>query len=157
MIELIPLRPDELLPFLEAAVPRYAAELVRSGNVPPEHALDVARGQFDELLPEGLHTPDQYLFTLWDPSAGKAAGTLWLGVRRVGHAPFAVLYDLFVDPGSRRQGYATQALEALEAVVQDLGFDTIRLRVFGHNRPARCLYRKLGYVETDVMMAKGVK
>jgi ribosomal protein S18 acetylase RimI-like enzyme len=28
------------------------------------------------------------------------------------------------------------------------------LHVFGHNQPARALYRKLGYVERDVTMVK---
>ncbi len=156
MIELLPLKPEELEPFLEAAVPRYAAELVRSGNATPESGLRVAQAQFDELLPDGLHTPDQYLFALWVPVAGQAVGSLWLGVRKSGPRPFAALYDLFIEPGFRRMGYATQALEALETEVRALGFDTIQLHVFGHNRAARALYQKAGYVETNVRMAKAL-
>ena len=45
-------------------------------------------------------------------------------------------------------------MTALEETVRALGLDEIRLHVFGHNGAARALYRKLGFVETNVMMAK---
>lgn len=154
MVKLVPLTPEQLGPFLEAAVPRYAAELVRSGSAPADSALTQAQVQFDELLPEGLDTPGQHLFALWDPVAGLPVGTAWLGVREDGQRPFAVLYDLYVEPGFRRRGYAAQALDALESEVMTLGFDAIHLHVFGPNEAARALYRKAGYVETSVRMAK---
>lgn len=156
MIELRPLEPHELGQFLDTAIPRYATELVRSGNVETERAPEIARDQFDELLPDGLSTPDQYLFVLCVRPTGEPVGTLWIGVRRDRSRPFAALYDLYVEPAFRRRGYATQALAALETKVRDLGLDVIRLHVFGHNRPARELYAKLGYAETDVTMAKSV-
>ena len=44
-------------------------------------------------------------------------------------------------------------MEALE-VARALGYDAIRLHVFGDNAVARRLYRAVGYEETDVTMRK---
>jgi RimJ/RimL family protein N-acetyltransferase len=40
--------------------------------------------------------------------------------------------------------------------VRDLGLPRIMLHVFGHNRPARALYAKLGFEEVDLILSKTV-
>ena len=59
-----------------------------------------------------------------------------------------------VDVNAMIQGYATQALEALEAHAKPNGVKKLGLHVFGHNTAARELYKKAGYLETNVSMAK---
>jgi hypothetical protein len=44
--------------------------------------------------------------------------------------------------------------KALEVLVRALGYDAIRLHVFGDYDVARHLYRSVGYWETDVSMIK---
>jgi len=46
------------------------------------------------------------------------------------------------------------AMEALEPLARSLGYDAIRLHVFGDNAVARGLYQAVGYTETDVTMVK---
>ena len=44
----------------------------------------------------------------------------------------------------------------MERRVRDLGGHQIGLHVFGHNQPAYAMYTKLGYVPTNITMAKAL-
>jgi ribosomal protein S18 acetylase RimI-like enzyme len=154
MVELVPMTADQFHTYLGFAIAGYAEDQIRAGNVAPDRGLHVAEQQFQRLLPHGLDTPDQFLFSIRDAGLGKEVGYLWFGVRDDGARPFAALYDFLIFEAYRRQGYGTQALHALEQQVRDRGFDEIRLHVFGHNHPARALYEKVGYAATNVTMAK---
>jgi len=59
-----------------------------------------------------------------------------------------------VQPEFRGHGYGRAALLLLEPLARELGYDAIRLHVFGDNEVARRLYRSTGYTETDVSMLK---
>jgi ribosomal protein S18 acetylase RimI-like enzyme len=157
VVDLVPMTEDQFHAYLGFAVANYAQENIRAGNVAPDRALDAAGQQFQSLLPDGLDTPDQYLFSVQDTIREKSVGYLWLGIRDDGSKPFAFLYDILIFEAYRRQGYGTQALHALEKQALEKGFDEIKLRVFGHNHAARALYEKLGYVATNVNMAKRLK
>ena len=87
-------------------------------------------------------------------ASGDDVGMLWLAVQEQGGVTKAFVFDVQIYEPFRRQGYGTAAFQAMEEKVNDLGLDTITLHVFGSNHPAREMYKKLGYVETDVMMAK---
>jgi ribosomal protein S18 acetylase RimI-like enzyme len=143
--------------YLGFAVANYAQESIRAGNVAPDRALYAAEGQFQSLLPDGLDTPGQYLFSIQDTTRGKSVGYLWFGIRDDGTRPFVASYDILIFEAYRRQGYGAQALHALEKQAVEKGFDEIRLHVFGHNHAARALYEKLGYVATNVTMARRLK
>jgi ribosomal protein S18 acetylase RimI-like enzyme len=155
-ITLQPMTAETFQKYLEWSVPNYAEECVRTGNFPAETALQQAEEQFRQLLPQGMATPQQYLFTIHETSDNRAVGYLWFGGRGDATHPFAALYDLMVFPSERRRGYGRQALLALEARARELGLPAIRLHVFGHNHPARALYEKMGYVATNITMAKPV-
>lgn len=59
-----------------------------------------------------------------------------------------------VPENERGSGYGRAAMMALEPIVKALGYDAIRLHVFGDNVVARHLYRAVGYDETGVSMTK---
>jgi ribosomal-protein-alanine N-acetyltransferase len=59
--------------------------------------------------------------------------------------PEAELLTLAVDPLQRRQGIATQLIDALEATCRDLCVEEIFLEVVETNDPARALYDACGY------------
>jgi ribosomal protein S18 acetylase RimI-like enzyme len=145
MIRLVPMTEVEYVAFLAWAVPDYAAELARAGNVPTGEGQQAAELQFAEFLPQGLATPGQYLYSLVDARRGIQVGSLWVGVRREEGQRLAALYELLVFPPFRRQGYGLQALQALEDHVRAQGLPAIVLHVFGHNDAARALYQKAGY------------
>ena len=135
----------------EQRVREYAAEHVKSGNWTAEEAPAKAEAQFAEILPHGMATPGQFLWTIRD-SAGGDVGILWVGTeRRPGHA---FVYDIEMAQERRGQGFGTAAMLALETWARSNGITTIGLHVFGHNTGAWQLYKRLGYVETSVQMEK---
>jgi RimJ/RimL family protein N-acetyltransferase len=154
MIELSPMTEPEFRAYLEGMLEDYAQEHVAVGNWSAEEAQQRAEAQVRQILPNGLATPDNYFFTIKDAAQGAPVGILWFAARCQGGKPGAFVYDIRIYDEFRQRGYGTQALRALEEKGRALGLASVSLHVFGHNHPARAMYAKLGYVETDVMMGK---
>ena len=137
----------------DRAVEDYAADHARTGQMSADEAITMARRQFQELLPDGPRTPDQYLYEICDADIGAVVGILWFAKRGEG-APHAFIYALEVFPEHRRRGYARSAMLALEAEVRRVGLSRIGLHVFGDNAGAIRLYQSLGYMTTNLVMKK---
>ncbi|MBI5929546.1 MAG: GNAT family N-acetyltransferase [Chloroflexi bacterium] len=157
MTRLNPMTDAELVSFLDYMIDDYAAEKVRAGNWPEDKALELSKAEFDQLLPNGVNSPDQYLFSIFDETKGQNVGAIWFAVRGEGGNKSAWIYDLLIHEQFRRQGYATQAMLTLEDEVKKLGLSTIGLHVFGHNPSAYALYQKIGYATTNIIMSKKVE
>ncbi len=140
--------------FHEEAVAGYADSNVQAGRWPAEGALERSRREHERLLPQGLATPDQHLFTIHDDVEGVDVGVLWLAVNQHPTGRSGFIYDVEIAPEHRRKGHARAAFAALEAVARELGLSDIGLHVFAHNEPAQALYRSLGYETTGVNMRK---
>lgn len=154
MVRLVPMSQIEFESYVESLVQEYAQEHVEAGNWSAEEALQMAEESTRRLLPDGLATQNHYLLTLEDETLGEKVGVLWFAVEDREGGPRAFVYDVQVDAAYRRQGYGTQAFEALEAKVRELGLTRIMLHVFGHNHAARAMYAKLGFEEVDLILSK---
>lgn len=154
MVQLIPMKETDYEQFLDWAVLDYAQEQVKARTWKPEDARRLAEETFESLLPEGLSSPNQYLHVIVDETGDRHVGFLWYGLRDGEGEPFAALYEFVIFEAYRRQGYGSESLRALEKRVKESGVNKIVLHVFGHNEAARALYKKLGYVERNVTMAK---
>lgn len=152
--ELVPMDAAGFARFIDVGVPAYGREKVAAGQWSEEEALERSRKEIAELLPQGLATPDNFLFEL--QADGASVGSLWFAVAERGGRKVAYLYDVIVRPEHQRHGHAMRALVALEAKVRELGLAGIALHVFGHNRSARALYEKLGYEATNINLYKPV-
>ncbi len=154
MIELQPMNETDFSLFLDRSVVEYAKEKVRAGNWSEEESLERSRKEFEHYLPAGLHSERNFLFMLINEN-GEKVGYLWFTFfpERPTHA---FILDFEVYEPFRRRGYASQALAALEAQARAQGFKQIELHVFGHNLAARELYKKSGFIETNVNMAKEI-
>lgn len=154
MILLLPMTPPEFEVYLDGAIRAYAEDHVQAGNWAAEGALERSRGEFESLLPQGVNTPKQYLYSIHETESEKNIGILWFADKRDSPDPSAFIYDFEIQPAYRGRGYGAQALRALEDQVRAIGLQKISLHVFGHNRVARGLYGKMGYAETNVLMSK---
>jgi RimJ/RimL family protein N-acetyltransferase len=154
MVRLVPMSQTEFEAYLESSAQEYAQEHVRTGNWSADKALQMAKESFHKLLPDGLDTSNHYLFTIEDETLGQKVGVLWFAVEERETGPRAFVYDVQIDEVHRRRGYGTQAFEALEGKVRELGLTRIMLHVFGHNHAARAMYAKLGYEAVNLVMAK---
>ena len=153
MITLEPMTEAEYQRFLEPAIAEYAHDHVQAGQWTAEEAVEKARNEFLALLPDGVKTPNHYLFTLVN-EAQQNVGMLWFAMRGQGEA---FVYDVRVDDAFQRRGYGSQAFLELENKARDLGATRISLHVFGKNHGAIALYNKLGYEPTNILMAKTLR
>ena len=154
MTTLVPMARGEFLAFAAEAVPAYAADKVASGQWKKDEALELSRKSVEELLPQGLATPDNYFFSIRGLAEELSVGTVWIAVQDRAGSRVAYVYDFRVKPEHQRKGHATRALLALEDHVRSLGLAGIALHVFGHNARAHALYVKLGYQTTNISMFK---
>ena len=153
MLDLVPMTESEFAAYLAVAVRDYAAAHLRAGDVSAEDALPRAQKDYDELLPNGLRSDNQFLFTLTHDALGPI-GMLWFELhdRRAGKS--AYIYDFMVREDLRGQGFGRRALELLDIKLGELGVRSIGLNVFGYNHAARALYEKMGYEITSIAMVK---
>ena len=154
MLKLIPMAQDIYDAYMENLLKDYSQEHVKTGNWKPEEAMERAREQVLQLLPDGPQSENQYLYSLRDDEIGENVGVLWFAVQEHGNKPEAFIYDIVIYETYRRQGYASSALDAMEAKVLELGIHKISLHVFGHNSPAISLYEKIGFSPTNILMSK---
>lgn len=150
---LAPMDEEQFSAFIDTAIADYAADKVSSGQWAEAHSLELSRKGFEELLPQGLRTPENYFFSVLDEH-GKSVGALWIGVKEFAGKRAAYVYDVRISPGFRRRGHAKRALLAAEEEARKFGFSGIGLHVFGHNVAARTLYEALGYRTTNINMFK---
>lgn len=153
-ISLRKMTPFELEEYLKIAVPAYAAEKERGEGMTPEMALKVATDSYAKLLPDGLGTPDQFLFTVLESQTNRSIGTLWFANKTDTGKPQAWIYDIVLEAEVRGRGYGRMLMALLEAEVRKLEILSMALHVFGHNKIAISLYEKSGFRTTNIIMAK---
>jgi ribosomal protein S18 acetylase RimI-like enzyme len=155
MSTLAPMTEVQYLEYIAEAIPAYAAEKVAAGQWSKEESLELSRRSLEELLPQGLSTPDNNLFMVHDPEA-QVVGMLWIAVQSRAGQRIAYVYDVIIKAEHRRKGHATRAFLAIEDEVRRLGLAGIALHVFGHNTAAQALYARLGYQPTNISLFKAV-
>jgi ribosomal protein S18 acetylase RimI-like enzyme len=152
MITLEPIQQEDFDRMLDTEIRGYAEEHVRNGNWPAEGALERSKKEFDALLPDGIHSKDQYLWSLIDEDSSKI-GVLWVQVKD----QKAFIYDFVIDETFRGKGYGKQALMAMDEKLKAMNVESVGLHVFGDNIIAQELYKKMGYQITGIHMKKELK
>jgi len=151
MVTLEPLEQEDFERFLEQEIHGYAEEHVRNGNWPEDGAVERSRQEFESVLPDGLHSKDQYLWSLTDGE--QKVGVLWVQVKD----QKAFIYDFVVDEAFRGKGYGKQALSTMDEQLKSMNVDSVAFHVFGDNIVAQELYKKMGYQITGIHMKKELK
>ena len=149
MVKLEPMQQEEYERYLEHEIQAYAEDHVRNGNWNAEGALERSRKEFERHLPQGVQTPDQYVWSIVD-EANHKIGMLWVQVRE----QKAFIFDFVISEEYRGKGYGKQALTAMDEKLKSMGAETVALHVFGHNTSAQELYKKMGFKVTDIQMKK---
>lgn len=152
MVKLEKMAIEQYYTWQDAKIKFYAEEKAQVGNVSAEEALQVSKQEFEQIMPDGLNTLGNFLFNIKDEDSDQIVGSLWVKVRDEGKEMF--IYGIEIDEDARGKGYGRQAMEALEAVVKEMGIPKISLHVFGYNEVAINLYKSSGYVATNIQMSK---
>lgn len=151
MVRLETIEQKDFDEFLEREIRSYAEDHVRNGNWPAEGALERSRKEFEQLLPDGIHSKDQYLYSIIDDE--NKIGVLWVQVKD----QKAFIYDFVIDEAFRGRGYGKQALIAMDEKLKAMSVESVGLHVFGDNITAQELYKKMGFQITGIHMKKELK
>ncbi|MBS1969811.1 MAG: GNAT family N-acetyltransferase [Bdellovibrionales bacterium] len=157
MIELRKMNQQEFAEYMKYSVDNYAAEKEKGEGLSPTDAMTVAKESFERLLPQGLQTPDQFLFTVVDSGTKSSAGILWIAKKMNGDKPYAFIYDIELKAENRGKGLGKILMNLMEEEARRLGCVSVGLHVFGHNTAAIALYEKSGFITTNRMMKKDLK
>lgn len=149
MVKLEPIEQEDFERFLESEIRGYAQDHVRNGNWPEEGALERSRKEFASLLPDGMHSKDQYLWSIID-GGNNRIGTLWIQIKE----NRAFINDFVIDVSFRGRGFGKEALTAMDEKLKSMNVDSVALHVFGDNTAAQALYRKMGFDITGIYMRK---
>jgi ribosomal protein S18 acetylase RimI-like enzyme len=133
----------------------YAADKMKASSLTKEEADKIAQADFERLLPEGLKSKDNFLFTLRDEKQN-LAGFGWFVVRGPEENRRAFVCDIVVEEAYRGKGYGKQLMLFMEYEAKKMKLKRIGLHVFGFNEKAIGLYRSLGYETTDLVMDKSL-
>ena len=152
MVKLEPIQQEDFERFLEREIRNYAEDHVRNGNWSAEGALERSKAEFEHYLPYGIHSKDQYLYSIID-DRGDKIGVLWVQVKD----QKAFIFDFVIDEAFRGKGYGKQALAAMDQKLKSMDVESVGLHVFGDNIVAQELYKKAGFQVTDIQMKKTLK
>ena len=153
MIKFRKMTEEEFEAFSVETRERYKNDKIRANGFTEEKARKIAEEGFAKILPNGLDSKDNFLFTLVDEKSN-GIGHLWYCIRGTSNNRNAFIADIFICEGCRGKGFGRQAMTLLESEVKPQGFNRIGLHVFGFNQPAIKLYKSLGYEVTDLVMEK---
>jgi ribosomal protein S18 acetylase RimI-like enzyme len=154
MIKLVPMEEADFEAYSKRNIREYAAEHVKNGDWSPEEALEKAQKEVQQLLPNGLKSKNQFIYSIFDESTNQKLGMLWVQVKMDDPRRQAFIYDFIIEEPFRGKGYGKQALAALEQKLIFMGAESVGLHVFAHNILAYELYKKSGYEITNIIMRK---
>ena len=138
--------------FLEFSVKDYAEQSIKAGRVLEEESEKWSKGEFDYLLPQGLETPNQFIYNIVLDEK-ETIGTIWFS-GRIEKGDRAFLNNIQIQEKHRGKGYGKLAMMELEAEVKRKGFTEIDLHVYSWNTVAINLYRKLNFEEKSLILRK---
>jgi len=154
MVGLNLMDPKDFDVFMNQAIDVYAQDNIKSGNWQPDVAHEKSREEFQRLLPDGIQTKDQFLFSILDENSNKKIGVLWVQIKMDSPHRKAFICDFIIDPQYRGQGYGKLALQALDGKLAQMNVESVSLHVFAHNTNAVGLYETMGYLPTNLYMKK---
>jgi len=131
----------------------YAADKIKANGLSKIEAEKNASEAFERILPQGFHSPDNFLFSAKDENQN-ILGFIWFCIRGSEPDKRAFVCDVLIEEKYRGQGHGKQMMRLMELEARKLGLTRIGLHVFGFNAVAIGLYRSLGYATTDLQMEK---
>ena len=138
-----PFTRHEFSQYEEWSIGSYADALIRSGTETKADALAVSAEEFEELLPEGIDTPDNFFYYA-ENEYGDNVGFVWLTYVE---ADDVFLGDFGVSPDFRDQGYGGAILRALEKMLAAKDVRRLSVHVFDCDKAMLRLYADCGFTE----------
>ncbi|WP_379157083.1 GNAT family N-acetyltransferase [Paenibacillus sp. sgz5001063] len=154
MIRLVQMDETTFQFFMSQSTRDYAEDKIKAGAWDTETAMQLSQDEMNKTLPDGLHTEGAYIFSIVETDSDTQAGYIWFNVIEGRSGREAFIYDFYVFEQYQGKGYGKQTLLALDEEARKLNITKIGLHVFGQNNRAFELYKKMGFLVTDITMSK---
>jgi ribosomal protein S18 acetylase RimI-like enzyme len=145
---------SEFKEYKEFLIKDYARENVEAGYWDEADSEAQSRKAVEGLLPEGITTPNHYIYTVRNDDA--RVGVIWMRATQDAALKSGFIFDITIETEHRGKGYGRQAMHLIEAKARELGLTQIGLHVFANNSVARKLYESLGYETKSMNMTKNL-
>ncbi|CED60538.1 Acetyltransferase [Moritella viscosa] len=152
MIQLRPMTSDEYPAYCDYFIDDYSHEISKNYGHSMDRAVELAQQDLIRCFPKGLETNEHELLCI--ESESNLVGYLWHSIKVSDKSTF--IYDFFIFPNSRNNGYGKLAIKALELQLQSIGIEQIKLRVAYHNQRALKLYQEVGFAISGYNMSKKI-
>jgi ribosomal protein S18 acetylase RimI-like enzyme len=136
--------------YFQDKVERYADVLSQNIHELGEETSKKAIKQLNNLLPNGLLTPNHHLFNIY--TGEQIAGYVWIKIEVEKKSAF--LYEIYIFKELRGRGLGTKIMDLIEGIIRQKGVRYFKLHVFGSNTGARKLYEELGFEIAGINMLK---
>lgn len=143
--------------YMADAIQNYADDKIKANTWNENEAYELSVASFKKLLPQGIHTQHEYLFSVIEDPTREHIGFLWFHLEQGNGEPKLFVYDLIIFEAYRAMGYGKKTLVALDEKAQSMKVKYIGLHVFAHNKTAFHLYEQAGYKITDITMGKNIE
>lgn len=153
MLSLSKMTKKQFQSYLEFTIPDYAKDKIESGTWKEEEALNLAKESYQKYLPNGVETPNEFLYAI--NLKETHIGFMWLHYDS-NKTESAFIYDFLIMEDYQGKGYGQQAMTLMFDTVKEFGASRLSLHVFGHNKRALHVYEKLGFEITDYSMSKDI-
>ncbi|MFT8324079.1 GNAT family N-acetyltransferase [Oenococcus sicerae] len=137
--------------FVSRAINEYAQDKIDAGSWDAKSANQKAQAEFKQLLPEGLKSRGNYIYSILDDDT--KVGIIWIA-KLASNPGMAFIYDFRIFDAFQNKGLGTEALTLAAKQAKALGFKTLGLHVFGSNARAIHVYEKSAFQITDINMQK---
>jgi ribosomal protein S18 acetylase RimI-like enzyme len=145
MVTLRPMTSSEFEAYIPGLRESYARERAKNLSDSLDSQLAEADKQISGLLPQGVQTPNHFLWQVMAEEEGTliSVGVLWVFLDTAAQKAF--IYDIQIDQPYQGKGYGGDTLACLENELRPYAVRQIGLSVFGDNERAFRLYQKAGY------------
>ncbi|MFL7049068.1 GNAT family N-acetyltransferase [Vibrio cyclitrophicus] len=152
MIKLRPMTSSEYPAYCDYFIDDYSREIVENYGHSLDRAIELANQDLLRSFPNGLETNDHALLCV--ESGSGLVGYLWHSINAADKSTF--IYDFFIFPNFRNNGYGKLAISVLESQLKSVGIEQIKLRVAYQNQRALKLYQEIGFAISGYNMSKKI-
>ncbi|MEZ8339282.1 GNAT family N-acetyltransferase [Vibrio cyclitrophicus] len=152
MIKLRPMTSSEYPAYCDYFIDDYSREIVENYGHSLDRAIELANQDLLRSFPNGLETNDHALLCV--ESGSELVGYLWHSINAADKSTF--IYDFFIFPNFRNNGYGKLAISVLESQLKSVGIEQIKLRVAYQNKRALKLYQEIGFAISGYNMSKKI-
>jgi GNAT superfamily N-acetyltransferase len=150
MLKLVKMTPEDFDIVKGKMIADYAKDKIRVGHWSETEALELSKEALDNILKDGVETPNHYLLNAIDNE--EKIGFVWMN--EINGEIF--VNDTCIFEEFQEKKYEKKFIEMIEEKANKLDIKRINIHSYGYNEKNIEVYKKMGYDITDVYLNKGL-